>query len=115
MPVKKYKEVSAEKVDMDGVVNVTKKIPIGKPEGWENYTMRTFTIGPGGHTPKHNHDWEHVNFVIKGKGRLMINGKNHDLEENDFALVPPNQEHQFSNPFDEDFEFICIVPNQGEY
>jgi len=45
----------------------------------------------------------------------MIDGKNYGICEKDFAFVPPNIEHQFSNPNDEDFEFICIVPNRGEY
>ncbi len=115
MPVKKYSEVGETIVEMPGVVNTTKKVPIGKNEGWEGYTMRTFTIGPGGNTPKHAHDWEHVNYVIRGKGNLTIDGVEHILEERDFAFVPPNSEHQFSNPFDRDFEFICVVPNRGEY
>ncbi|MFH2035580.1 MAG: cupin domain-containing protein [Candidatus Zixiibacteriota bacterium] len=115
MPVIKYSELKATKVEMDGVKGVTKKIPVGKNEGWENMTMRTFTLQPGGYAPKHAHEWEHVNYVIKGKGQLMIDGKEYILEEKDFAFVPPNAHHQFSNPFDEEFEFICIVPNRGEY
>jgi quercetin dioxygenase-like cupin family protein len=115
MPVRKYAELEANKVEMEDVVDVVKKIPIGKDEGWDKYTLRTFTIGPGGHTPKHTHDWEHVNYVIRGQGKLMIDGRENIIEKRDFALVPPNTEHQYSNPFDEDFEFICIVPNRGEY
>ncbi|MCP4706044.1 MAG: cupin domain-containing protein, partial [candidate division Zixibacteria bacterium] len=42
-------------------------------------------------------------------------GVKHEVSEKDYAFVPPNTEHQFSNPFDKDFEFICIVPNRGEY
>jgi quercetin dioxygenase-like cupin family protein len=115
MAVKKYNELKEIKVEMEGVTGVVKKIPVGKDDGWEDYTMRTFTIAPGGNTPKHAHDWEHVNYIIKGKGQLMIDGVDHVVEKRDFAFVPPNKEHQFSNPFDEDFEFICIVPNRGEY
>ncbi len=115
MPVIKHKEVEEINVEMKGVVGVTKKIPIGKKEGWDGYTMRVFKIAPGGYTPKHQHNWEHVNHIVSGKGKLMINGIEHELGEKDYAFVPPNTEHQFSNPFDRDFEFICIVPNRGEY
>ena len=115
MPIRKYDELETTRVKMEGAVNVVKKVPIGKKEGWDGYTLRTFTIEPGGHTPEHSHDWEHVNYVIKGKGRLMIDGREQDIHERDFAFVPPNVQHQFSNPFDEAFEFICIVPNRGEY
>ena len=115
MPVRKYDEIEANKVEMEGAENVYKKVPIGQKEGWSDYTMRTFTIGPGGHSPRHSHDWEHVNYVIQGKGRLMIDDKEQDVNERDFAFVPANIEHQYSNPYDKDFEFICIVPNRGEY
>jgi quercetin dioxygenase-like cupin family protein len=114
MPVKKYDEVKSVKVEMPGVVGVTKKVPIGKDDGWE-YTMRVFKIAPGGHTPRHKHDWEHVNYIISGKGKLFLDGKDQVVSEKDFAYVPPNAEHQFQNPYDKDFEFICLVPNKGEY
>ncbi|MEP0827626.1 MAG: cupin domain-containing protein [bacterium] len=115
MPVRKFGEIEETEVSSGDVLGVTKKIPIGKKEGWEGYSLRVFKIAPGGHTSKHQHDWEHVNYIISGKGRLMIDGVMHEVEEKDFALVPPNKIHQFQNPYDRDFEFICIVPNRGEY
>jgi len=115
MPVIKPEEIKEIKVEMDGVKNVTKKITVGRDQGWKDYTMRVFTIGPGGYTPKHSHDWEHVNHIVSGRGKLMIDGVEHEVGEKDYAFVPPNTEHQFSNPYDEPFEFICIVPNKGEY
>ncbi len=115
MPIQKYNDLLETEIQMDGAKNVTKKVPIGEKEGWDGYTMRTFTIAPGGNTPRHAHDWEHVNYVIRGRGRLMIDGKDNDVSEKDFAFVPPNREHQFTNPYDEAFEFICVVPNRGEY
>ncbi len=115
MPVIKHNELNETRVEMDGVKDVTKKVPVGAKEGGDGYTMRVFTISPGGFTPKHSHDWEHVNHIVKGHGQLMIDGVAHEMNEKDYALVPPNSEHQFSNPYDEPFEFICIVPNQGEY
>lgn len=115
MPIKKYDDLLTTEIQMEGAANVFKKVPIGEKEGWEGYTLRTFTLGSGGHTPRHSHDWEHVNYIIRGRGKLMIDGKEQDINEKDFAFVPPNIEHQFSNPHDEEFEFICIVPNRGEY
>jgi len=114
MPVIKQDEVTETKVEMEGIVGVTKKVAIGKNEGWDN-TMRVFKITPGGNTPRHKHDWEHVNYVTSGRGKVMIDGVEHDVGHGDFAFVPPNSEHQFTNPYDKDFEFICIVPNRGEY
>ncbi len=115
MPVRKYDEIHEVNVRMGEVSSVTKKVPIGKPEGWSDYTLRVFKIKPGGFTPNHNHDWEHANYVISGKGQLSIDYKMHELSAKDFAFVPPRAQHRFKNPYNEDFEFICIVPNRGEY
>lgn len=115
MSVRKYADIEEVQVTWGDAVGVSKKIPIGKNEGWEGYTLRAFKIAPGGHTPKHQHDWEHVNYVISGRGRLIMAGVEHEIAETDFALVPPNTQHQFQNPYDKDLEFICIVPNRGEY
>lgn len=113
MPVIKYDQVELHKLDMKGVSEVSKANVVGPQEGWENHTLRVFRIAPGGYTPHHRHDWEHVNYVIRGKGSLTVGEQTSEISENDFAFVPPNTMHQFRNPYDEDFEFICIVPNRG--
>jgi len=115
MPVRKYGDIEEAAVNMKDVTGVTKKVPIGKGEGWTTNTLRVFKVAPGGHTPRHSHDWEHVNYVMAGKGRLTINDETFILEKNDFALVPPGATHQYENPFEADFEFICIVPAKGDY
>jgi quercetin dioxygenase-like cupin family protein len=115
MPVVRYDDMQMNSVTMDGVKNTYKANVIGKPEGWPEHTLRVFRLGAGGFTPRHRHDWEHVNYVIKGRGRLRIGDTVHEMNEKDFAFVPPGAEHQFENPYDGDFEFICIVPNRGEY
>ncbi len=105
--------ISRENVEANGVLKVKKADVIGPTEGWRDYTLRVFRLGPGGHTPHHRHDWEHVNYVIKGSGTLTLGNETLRIREGDFAFVPPNTGHQFKNPSDEDFEFICIVPNRG--
>lgn len=114
MPVRKSADIKEVPLSMDDTVGITKKVPIGREEGWENYTLRVFKIAPGGHTPKHQHDWEHVNYMISGRGRLFLAGTEYEIAEKDFAFIPPNTLHQFRNPYNQDFEFICIVPNRGE-
>ena len=115
MPVIKYDHLKMQSLEFDNAKSVSKAVPVGKNEGWEDYTMRVFRLGPGGFSPRHSHDWEHVNYIIKGYGTLRLGDEVHELKEKDFAFVPPNIEHQFMNAGDDDFEFICIVPNRGEY
>jgi len=113
MPVIKQQDIKLEEVKMNGVVKTTKANVIGPAQGWNENTLRVFKIGPNGFTPHHQHDWEHVNYVIKGEGTLILGGETHHLKTGDYAFVPPNTMHQFRNTGEKDFEFICVVPQRG--
>lgn len=115
MYIKNLREIEKMEINGDGIANVRKQVPLGPAQGWEDHIVRVFTLGSGGHTPNHEHDWEHVNYVISGKGQLEIGGSKRPLAAGDFAFVPPNTKHQYSNPGGEDFVMICIVPKRGEY
>ena len=67
MYIKSIDEIEKKEISGEGIKDVLKQVPVGPEQGWEN-TLRVFTLKPGGHTPKHSHDWEHVNFVISGNG-----------------------------------------------
>src|SRR5450756_2293530 len=64
----------------DGIEGVVKRVLVSPEEGWDGWVMRLFDIDPGGHTPKHAHDWPHVNFVAAGRGELHLDGEDHQLE-----------------------------------
>jgi quercetin dioxygenase-like cupin family protein len=113
MAVIRFADLDLRQITMDGVRATDKAVVIGESQGWDGYTLRVFRIAPGGFTPHHQHDWEHVNYVIKGKGTLTLEDQTVEVTEKDFAFVPPNAMHQFKNPFDEEFMFVCIVPNRG--
>ena len=115
MPVIKKNAIKTEEVTLEGVMNTVKADVIGDSEGWTDNTLRVFALGPKGFTPKHQHDWEHVNYIIGGQGSLLIGEETFDLEPGDYAFVPPNTLHQFRNTGDLDLEFICIVPKRGAY
>ena len=115
MPVIKYDQVEMSNVIMDGASNVSKAITVGTSEGWDGHVMRLFRIGPGGYTPQHSHDWEHVVYVVAGNGQVSMGEDIHDVERGDYVFVPPNTEHQFKSTLDDDLEFLCIVPDRGEY
>ena len=115
MPIVKYDNIKLAEVRMEGVQGVSKANVIGPDNGWATNTMRVFRLTAKGFTPRHQHDWEHVNYIIKGKGQVRIGEEVHEVKEKDFAFVPPNIEHQFENPYDEDLEFICIVPDRGAH
>lgn len=89
------------------------KVLVSEKEGWDSHVMRVVEVEKDGFTPKHAHPWPHINYVIEGKGSLMINGEEHPLEAGTYAFVPDNALHQFRNLGDHMLKFICIVPKRG--
>lgn len=105
---------SKENVDNDEldeeVKNVTKKVLIGSEQDAPNFIMRHFKIEEGGHSPNHSHDWEHEAYVLSGEGIIKDENGEHYVKKGDFAYISPNEEHQFENPNEDPFEFICVIP-----
>ncbi len=116
MKVTSLDEVQKGKMLMEGAKNTYKQIPIAKSDGTPAYSLRVFTIEPGGHTPFHAHPFEHINYVIDGRGALVTTGgEERPVKKGDFALVLPNEEHQYRNKAEnEPLIIICAVPKDYE-
>lgn len=99
----------------EGLLDVTKRVLVSPAEGWDGWVMRLFDVGPGGHTPRHRHDWPHINFVASGTGELFLDGETHPLAPGSYAYVPSGHEHQFRATGEETLSFVCIVPAEGDY
>jgi quercetin dioxygenase-like cupin family protein len=99
----------------DGIEGVVKRVLVSPEQGWDGWVMRLFDVDPGGHTPKHSHDWPHINFVASGNGVLFLDGEEHALTPGSYAFVPSNHEHQFRAAPDAPLSFVCIVPEDGDY
>lgn len=116
MKVITLNQVPKVKVDMEGAKSVEKQLPIGAGDGSPNFSFRVFTIKPDGHTPYHIHPFEHINYVIEGKGVLVKeSGEEIAIKEGDFALVLPNEKHQYRNTSRSGaLVIICAVPKEYE-
>ena len=109
-------KVDKIKVQMEGATGAWKQLPLGSTDGTPVYSFRVFSVEPGGNTPYHSHPFEHMNYVIEGKGVLIDEaGNQHILGENDFAFVKPGEKHQYKNvSCDKVFRMICGVPKEYE-
>jgi quercetin dioxygenase-like cupin family protein len=109
-------QVSKSKVQMEGAQNAWKQIPLSREDGAPVYAYRVFTVEPGGYTPYHQHPYEHMNYIIEGEGVLVNEaGEKKSLKAGDFALVLPNEKHQYRNTSqDKAFKMICGVPKEFE-
>lgn len=108
--------ITKMKVEMPGAEKAWKQVPLSKADGAPVYAYRVFTVEPGGFTPYHQHNYEHMNFIIDGEGALVNEaGELQHLKAGDFAMVMPNEKHQYRNTSpDKPFVMICGVPKEFE-
>ena len=113
MIIKKLKNVPV--VKMHGSESVKKQIVIGPDDGSNEIVLRYFSIGPGGTSPRHAHDFPHLVKIEAGTGVITDEtGLDHPLQRGDFVYIKDNEVHNFKNTGAEPFDFICIVPRRGE-
>ena len=116
MKIKSLSNCASAAMTMAGAVKVSKQVPIGLSENTPAYSVRVFTIEAEGHTPFHAHPYEHLNYIISGSGYLVNEaGEKQPIETGDFALVNPDEKHQYQNgSLEEPLVLICAVPKEFE-
>jgi len=115
MHITNLQKIPAFPVTMEGAKDVYKQIPISKADGTPSFSFRVFNIGPGGHTPFHTHNFEHLNYIIEGEGAVITENGEHRVKTGDFLLVMPNERHQYKNTSTQKhLIMICAVPKEYE-
>ncbi len=72
--------------------------------------VRYFEIAPGGRSSFEKHRHEHIVIGIKGSGKVLLGEKSRKISFLDVVYVSPDTPHQFLNPFNKPFGFLCVVP-----
>jgi quercetin dioxygenase-like cupin family protein len=116
MKINSLNKVKKIEMDMEGVHNVQKQVPLSKDDGTPNFSFRVFTIEPQGHTPFHKHPFEHLNYIIEGNGVIVIEtGEELEVKKGDFVLVLPDEKHQYRNKSEsKSMIMLCAVPKEYE-
>jgi len=114
MKITSLQQCESRAVDMEGASGASRQVPIGKADGAPNFSVRVFTLEPGGHTPHHQHKSEHLNYILEGSGTVMEGETSRAVQAGDFVLVKPNEKHQYRNTGDCLLVFMCMVPSQYE-
>ena len=83
-------------------------VPMEHPIGFG-----TQTVPPGGHVREHAHDRnEEVIYVVRGRGRAVLDGENHPMVPGSAFFIGRNRRHMFVNEGAEDITWVwLIVPN----
>lgn len=113
MVVGHLNQLEATQIMSSEAKNAAMKVLVSPKEGWEGHVMRVIELEPEGYSPKHQHDWPHINYIIEGEGTLLIDDQIIEIKAGSYAYVPANTRHQFSNVGNTPFKFICIVPEEG--
>ncbi len=111
MIIKHIRDVVKEPIDAKGAKGVVKQVMLGPEDGTPNFTMRRFTVEPGGYTFYHTHNFEHEVYVLAGKGVARSDSGETEIIADTVVLVKPNDVHQFVNTGEESLIFLCIIPN----
>ncbi|MCP3906138.1 MAG: cupin domain-containing protein [Planctomycetes bacterium] len=109
---RRAEEMPGQAMEMDGVRDVSMRLMVGRDDGAPNFSMRHFTVAPGGHTPRHQHNYEHEVFVVGGAGRVEHDGRFEEVRAGDVLFIEPGAMHQFRNEGEEPLKFLCLVPAQ---
>ena len=110
MLVRRADEQEGRPMDIPGAEGVTMRIMVGRDDGAPNFAMRHYTVESGGHTPRHQHDYEHEVIVVEGTGQVECAGQKRSIETGDVVYLPANALHQFVNESETPFKFMCMVP-----
>jgi quercetin dioxygenase-like cupin family protein len=111
MPIKHVTDV--ESTAVKGATKTTIQVLISSQEG-PNFAMRRFVLQRGGFMPAHTNTVEHEQYVLRGRASISINGQTHTVSAGDVVFIPEGAPHWYVNNGDEDFEFLCIIPNKPD-
>lgn len=114
MLIRKPQEIAPQTMTMPGAEGVRMRLMVGREDGAPNFAMRLFEVQPGGHTPLHQHNYEHEILILDGRGEVMDGeaGVARPINAGDVLFIPANQTHQFRNSAEQPLKFMCLVPTQ---
>lgn len=110
MKIMHYSDATPQSFDGDTVRGVTGRIAIGQADGAVNFCMRVFELLPKGHTPLHQHEWEHEIFFHAGKGEIYQDGQWQPVSSGSTVFIPGNEMHQIRNQGSQKLVFVCLIP-----
>ncbi len=111
MSVKHADQISAQPVAAGKDTHI--QVLISPDEG-PHFAMRRFTIKAGGGMPRHTNAVEHEQYVLQGQARITIGDQTYEVQPGSVVFIPAGVPHAYENIGQEDFVFLCLVPNQPD-
>jgi quercetin dioxygenase-like cupin family protein len=111
MPVKNVQDVPARPVKAGDLTTI--QVLISSQEG-PNFALRRFVMEPGGGMPEHTNTVEHEQYVLRGHASIGIGEEIYDVKAGNVIFIPEGVPHWYQNIGEENFEFLCIIPNKED-
>ena len=108
--IKNMDSIEWQPVTMRGAERVKFRVLIGREDRAPTFAIRQFELEPGGHTPLHEHNYEHEVVVQSGVGVMKEGLDTHDIGPGQVIMVPANKLHQFRNTGKQPLRILCMVP-----
>ena len=112
MKIASLKDIPSEPVVMAGAEGCQYRVAVSARDGAPTFAMRVFEVAAGGHTPLHQHPYEHEIYVMEGQGTVWREGREVTIKPGDVLFVPADEQHQFKNTGAQPFKFMCLIPAQ---
>jgi quercetin dioxygenase-like cupin family protein len=111
LSVKHAKDVEAQAVKSGDKTTI--QVLISSHEG-PNFAMRRFVMQPGGGMPEHTNTVEHEQYVLQGRASIGIGTETLEVRAGDVVFIPEGVPHWYQNIGEDNFEFLCIIPNKSD-
>ena len=107
--VKKSADVEAE--TLKGARDTRIQVLVGPDDGAPNFVMRRILMDQvGSGMPAHTNAVEHEQYVLRGRARIGIAGREYEIGADDTVFIPAGAPHWY-DVVEAPFEFLCVVPN----
>lgn len=111
MTVKHMQDVPANVVKAGDRASM--QVLISSQEG-PHFAMRRFVMEPGGGMPRHTNTVEHEQYVLGGHAMIGIGEDEFEVKAGNVVFIPEGVPHWYQNIGEDDFEFLCIIPNKED-
>jgi quercetin dioxygenase-like cupin family protein len=111
MTVKHGSDIPTQVVKAGDMTNM--QVLISAQEG-PHFAMRRFVMEPGGGMPEHTNTLEHEQYVLRGHANIGIGDETYEVKAGDAIFIPEGVPHWYQNIGEENFEFLCIIPNKPD-